>query len=71
MEFAPMSNRRAVRMVFTDKREAKKIVLGSVGEWDKSLHAARYGYRRRQMLTGISQFELLYGVPPRVEVVDD
>ena len=56
-------------MVCTLKRSIRKTILGAapaIVRWDDALHYALYGYRRKKMAMGLSPFELLYGVLPRM-----
>ena len=73
LAYAPMSNGRAERMVGTLKRAIHRVILGSTPgrtNWDQALLKVLYGYRRRKMVVGLSPFELLYGVLPRMEPGD-
>ncbi len=70
LAYAPMSNGRAKRMVGTLKRAIKKMDLKESSSWYLVLPDALYGYRRRRLESGYSPFELLYGIPPRMEVDD-
>ena len=67
LAYAPMSNGRAERMVGTLKTAVRKTVLETGMEWDKALIQVLYGYRRRALSNGVSPFELMYGVPPRMD----
>ncbi|CDF33201.1 unnamed protein product [Chondrus crispus] len=67
LAYAPMSNSRAERMVGTLKAAVRKTVLGTGMEWDEALTQVLYGYRRRAMKNGVSPFELMYGIPPRMD----
>ena len=56
-------------MVATLKRSIRKTIFGAAPaflRWDDALRNALYGYRRRKMVVGLSLFELLYGVLPRM-----
>lgn len=71
LEYSPMSNGRAGRMVGTLKAAVKKLVLASVGQWDTCLSKSVFGYRCRKMSGGSSPLELMYGTTPRViKIVD-
>ena len=73
LAYAPMSNGRAERMDSTLKRAIRKAILGSTPgrtNWDEALLKVLYGYRRRKMVVGLSPFELLYGVLPRMQPGD-
>lgn len=70
LAYAPMSNGRAERMVGTLKKAVRKMVLGQGLYWEKSLPKVFFGYRRRRLAGGVSSFELMYGVPPRIEPAD-
>ena len=67
LTYAPMSNGRAEKMVGTLKAAVCKAVLEIGMEWDKAITEVLYGYRRRAMKNGVSPFESLYGVPPRMD----
>ena len=67
LAYAPMSNCRAERMVGTLKAAVRKTVLETGMGWDQALTQVLYGYRRRTMKNGVSPFELMYGVPPRMD----
>ena len=67
LAYAPMCNGRAERMVGTLKTTVRKTVLETGMEWDQALIQILYGYRRRALSNGVSPFELMYGVPPRME----
>ena len=67
LAYAPMSNGREERMVGTLKAAVRKTVLEMGMEWDKALTQDLYGYRRRTLRNGVSPFELMYGVPPRMD----
>ena len=67
LAYAPMSNRRAERMVGTLKRSIVKTILGAapaIVRWEDAFSHALYGYRRRKMAVRLSPFELLCGVLP-------
>lgn len=66
LAYAPMSNGRAERMVGTIKRAIGKMVLKNVQAWDEVLPSVLYGYRRRALSSGLSPYQLLYGVKPRM-----
>ena len=70
LAYAPMSNGRAERMVGTLKKAVRKMVLGQGVSWEKSLPKVLFGYRRRRLAGGVSTFELMYGVPLRIEPAD-
>ena len=56
-------------MVGTLKRSIRKAILGAAPatvRWEDALRHALYGYRHRKMAVGLSPFELLYGVLPRM-----
>ena len=67
LAYAPMSNGRAERMVGTLKRAISKIVFAGQEEWESTLPRVLYGYCRRRMAQGAAPFELMYGVPPRMD----
>ena len=67
LAYAPMSNGRAERMVGTIKRSLGKTAYRNRKKWDEEVPFVVYGYRRRQMSEGFSPFELMYGVPPRMQ----
>ena len=69
--YAPMSNGRAERMVGTIKRSVGKMVYRERHTWDEKLPHALYGYRRRHLDSGLSPFQLLYGVVPRMKYQPD
>ena len=66
LAYAPMSNGRSETMVGTLKAAVRKTVLETGMEWDKAPTQVLYGYRRRAMKNGESPFELMYGVPPKM-----
>ena len=70
LAYAPMSNGRAERMVGTIKRSLGKTAYRNRKKWDLEVPFVVYGYRRRQMAEGSSPFELMYGVPPRMQEND-
>jgi len=70
LAYAPMSNGRAERMVGTLKSCIGRLCESQPRNWMKKLSQAVYGYRRRAMDSGVSPFELMYGVPPRLVSTD-
>lgn len=73
LAYSPMPNGRAERMIRTLKRAARKIIIGlgsSSSTWEAAIQTAEYGYRRRASAGGSSPFQLLYGVPPRMTLLD-
>ena len=54
-------------MVGTIKRSLGKNDYRNRKKWDLEVPFVVYGYRRRQMADGFSPFELMYGVPPRMQ----
>lgn len=68
LAYAPMSNGRAKRMVRTVKAGIAKMVFNQPTQWDLALDKVLYGYRRRNLSSGFSPFELLYGVVPRMSL---
>ena len=70
LDYAPMSNGRAKRMVGTLKKAVLKTTLSSHMEWDVALSQVVAGYRRRRLADRSSPFELMYGVPPRIMPTD-
>ena len=66
LPYSPMSNGIAEKMVGTLKASVCKTVLETGKKWDKALTQVVYGYRRYALRNGVSPFELMYGVPPRM-----
>ncbi len=61
------SNGRAERMVRTLKTALQKAAGSAVDTWNRVLTSILSGYLRRPGPTGLSPFELMYGVAPRFE----
>lgn len=70
LSYALISNERAERMVGTINQSVGKLLDGSGKEWDNMVPKVVYGYRRRPLRSGISLFELLYGVKPIIMPFD-
>ena len=68
LAYAPISNGRAERIVGTLKTAVRKTVVETGMEWDKALIQVFYGYRRRTLSNGVSPFELMYGVPHKMDI---
>lgn len=66
LAYAPMSNGRAERMVGTIKRSIGRLINDGGISWDQAVVKTVFGYRRRPLAEGISPFQLLYGVSPRL-----
>lgn len=66
LAYAPMSNGKAERMVGTIKSGIGRLVQDNGKEWDEVVDKVVFGYCRRPMRDGMSPFELLYGVAPRL-----
>ena len=67
MAYAPMSNGRAERIVGTIKGAIGKMVRTNPLDWDLAVRKVLYGYRRRNLRSGFSPYQLLYGIVPRME----
>lgn len=55
-------------MVDKIKEAVGRLAGGSLGRWAEMYEAAVSGYRKRPKAVGVSPFELLYGVTPRLIV---
>lgn len=66
LSYAPMSNGKAEKMVGTMKRGIRRLVVQYGKEWDVFVDKILFGYHRRPARDGVSPFELLYGVKPRI-----
>lgn len=66
LAYAPMTYGRAERMVGTSKRSAGRVVAKRKEQWDRAVHFAMSGYRRRKLSSGRSSVEFLFGVKPRM-----
>ncbi len=60
----PQGNGVAKKMIGTVKKALQKVTQSESKEWDQSLEAVLYGYRRRPGTDRIPPFELLFGVEP-------
>lgn len=70
LQYAPMSNGRAERMVRTIKKGMKQAVFRSDAAWPTVVNQVVYGYRRRTLPGQQSPFFLMYGVHLRLCAAD-
>lgn len=69
--YAPTSNGKAERMVGTIERAVGKMAYRVRNTRDEKLPPVLYGYHRRHLDSGLSHFELMYGVTPRINYEPD
>lgn len=70
LAYAPMSTGLAERMTATIKRSVARVVADSDLKWDAAVSRVVFGYCRRSNRKGLSPFELLYGVKPKMIPTD-
>lgn len=66
LEYAPMSNGRAERMVGSIKKALAESVYPNGQPWTKYLPSVVFGYRRKEKHGNPSPFELMCGTSPRM-----
>ena len=64
--YNPRGNAKAERMVGTLKQAVRKMMVSSEVEWDAWISRVLSGYRKRPGADGMSPFEILFGVKPRL-----
>lgn len=64
--YDPKSNKRVERMVGTVKKAIARLVVKGGDGWRAAVLKVVFGYCRRQTQEDPSQFQLLYGVKPRI-----